>query len=379
MVMLRPRTDAVLLTGATGFVGTAVLVRLLEQTDREVVALIRADSREQAAGRLRAALEEVVAPEVAAAFAARCTAVPADLLRDDLGLGFGEREQLARRCDEIIHCAASVSFDLPLAQARAVNAAGAARIAELAERALARGDGLRRLVHVSTAYVAGDRDGVFGEDDVTMGLPFRNTYEQTKHEAEELLRAWSPALPLQIVRPSIVVGARSDGWTRSFNVLYWPLRMFAAGRLPVIPAVPDAPVDVVPVDYVVGAILGLTGAPPGTYHAVAGDHASTVREVIELAARRFGVPAPAVVAPALLHDALARPLSPPQRRALEQARLYFPYFALRVRFDDRWARGILAPRGIAAEPLAGYFDTLIDYAQRAAWGRPDLAPAVAAA
>jgi long-chain acyl-CoA synthetase len=379
MIMLCPRTDAVLLTGVTGFVGTSVLVRLLEETDREVVALIRADGREEAAARLRSALDEVVVPAVAEAFAARCTAVPADLLRDDLGLGFGEREELARRCDEIIHCAASVSFDLPLADARAVNTAGAARLAELAERALVRGDGLRRLVHVSTAYVAGDRAGVFGEDDITLGTPFRNTYEQTKHEAEELLRAWAPALPLQIVRPSIVVGARGTGWTRSFNVLYWPLRMFASGRLPVIPAVPDAPVDVVPVDYVVDTILGLAGAPPGTYHAVAGEHASTVREVIDMAARRFGIAAPAVVSPGLLDEALARPMTAPQRRALEQARLYFPYFALRVRFDDRWARGILAPQGMAAEPLDGYFDTLMDYAQRAAWGRPPLAPIVAAA
>jgi len=369
-VMPRPaRTDAVLLTGVTGFVGTAVLVRLLEETDREVVALIRAEDRAQAAARLYDALEEVVGADVAEVYAQRCTTVPADLLREDLGLRFAEREELALRCDEIVHCAASVSFDLPLAEARAVNTAGAARIAELAERALVRGAGLRRLVHVSTAYVAGVRDGVFGEDDVTNGPAFRNTYEQTKHEAEELLRAWSPALPLQIVRPSIVVGARGTGWTRSFNVLYWPLRMFASGRLPVIPAVPDAPVDVVPVDYVADTILGLAGAPPGTYHAVAGRHASTVREVIDLAARRFGIPAPAVVDPGLLDDALARPLTTRQRDALDRARLYFPYFALQVRFDDRWARAILAPRGIAAEPLDDYFDTLMDYAQRAAWGR----------
>jgi long-chain acyl-CoA synthetase len=261
-----------------------------------------------------------------------------------------------------------VSFDLPLDVARAVNAAGAARIAELANRVAERGDGLRRVVHVSTAYVAGDRAGTFGEDDVTRGVPFRNTYEQTKHEAEELLRAWQPALPLQIVRPSIVVGDRTTGWTRSFNVLYWPLKQFARGRLPVVPAVADAPVDVVGVDYVADAVLGLAGAPGGTYHAVAGEHASTVSEVIALAAERFGVPAPEIVDPRVIDEALARPLGEAQRRAMEQARIFFPYFRLGVRFDDRWARGILAPRGVAAEPLAAYFDTLIDYAQRAAWG-----------
>lgn len=371
--MLRSRTDAVLLTGATGFVGTAVLVGLLEQCDREVVALIRAADRAQATARLQDALEEVVDPTVAEAYLARCTAVPADLLDDGLGLSQREREQLAVRCDEIIHCAATVSFDLPLAQARAVNTRGAARLAVLAERTMQRGDGLRRMVHVSTAYVAGDRAGHFAEHDITASLPFRNTYEQAKHEAEELLRARSPALPLQIVRPSIVVGARATGWTRTFNVLYWPLRMFASGRLPMIPALAEAPVDVVPVDYVADTILGLATAGPGTYHAVAGDRASSVGEIIDLAARHFDAPAPGLVSPDLIEDALSGPLTGAQRQALEQARRYFPYFALRVRFDDRRARAHLRPQGIAVEPLAGYFGTLMEYAERTAWGR--LSPA----
>ena len=369
VVMLAPRTDAVLITGVTGFVGTAIMLRILERSDRPIVALVRATDREDATARVRAALADVV-PHAAAldAYMSRTRAVPADLLADGLGLRFGDREDITYHCDEILHCAASVSFDLPLDAARAVNASGAARVAELATRCAVRGAGLRRLVHVSTAYVAGDRDGVFGEDDVTLGHPFRNTYEQTKHEAEQLLRAWTPRLPLQIVRPSIVVGERTTGWTRSFNVLYWPLKMFARGRLPVVPARADAPVDVVPVDYVADVVLGLEGAPEGTYHAVAGRHASTVAEVIDLAAARFGVPAPAIVDPAVIDEALARPMSEPQRRTLEQARIFFPYFRLGVRFDDRWARTVLAPAGVATEPLAGYFDTLMDYAQGAAWG-----------
>jgi hypothetical protein len=144
--------------------------------------------------------------------------------------------------------------------------------------------------------------------------------------------------------------------------------MFARGRLPVVPAHADAPVDVVPVDYVADVVLGLAGAPEGTYHAVAGDNASTVAEVIDLAAARFGVPAPAIVDPGVLDDALARPMSEGQRRALEQARIFFPYFRLGVRFDDRWARSLLAPAGVTTDPLASYFGTLMDYAQRAAWG-----------
>ncbi|HWI72553.1 MAG TPA: hypothetical protein VNT55_11400, partial [Baekduia sp.] len=144
--------------------------------------------------------------------------------------------------------------------------------------------------------------------------------------------------------------------------------MFARGRLPVVPAHADAPVDVVPVDYVADVVLGLAGAPEGTYHAVAGRNASTVAEVIDLAAARFGVPAPAIVDPNVIDEALQRPMSEPARRALEQARIFFPYFRLGVTFDDRWARSILQPAGVATDPLPTYFDTLMDYAQLAAWG-----------
>jgi thioester reductase-like protein len=369
---VRRDPDAVLLSGATGFVGAAILARYLEQTDRHVVALVRARSASEARDRLRAVLHDLYEPGPADAYAHRCTAVAADLTRSGLGLGEADREDIAHAVDEIVHCAAAVAFDQPLADARAINVDGAARIAELAELCTRRARGLRRLAHVSTAYVAGEHDGVFAEDDPGAGRSFRNAYEQTKHEAEALLRSWPAPLPLQVVRPSIVVGDAATGWTRSFNVLYWPLKMFAKGRLPVIPATIDAPVDVVSVDYVADAILALGDAAPATYHLVAADQASTVGEVAMLAARRFELPEPDVVAPERLAAAFDAPLPEPQRRALEQARVYFPYFDLRVRFDDRRARSVLSPAGVRPTALSAYFDELMDYAERASWGRSPL-------
>src|SRR5213083_3733245 len=148
------QTDAVLLSGVTGFVGAAVMARYLERTERPLLALVRAGSAREADARVRAVLEELYEPDVAEAYAERCTAVAADLARPALGLGPADREDLARQVSEVVHCAASVSFDQPLTAARAVNVAGARRVAQIAELCGARGDGLRRLVHVSTAYVA---------------------------------------------------------------------------------------------------------------------------------------------------------------------------------------------------------------------------------
>src|SRR5205823_6206999 len=105
----------------------------------------------------------------------------------------------------IIHSAASVSFSLPLDESRAINVEGTRSILDLAELAQRRG-GLRRLSYVSTAYVAGDRRGVFGEDDLDLGQGFRNPYEQSKFEAEKLVRSRMDWVPTQVFRPSIVVG-----------------------------------------------------------------------------------------------------------------------------------------------------------------------------
>ena len=88
-------------------------------------------------------------------------------------------------------------------------------------------------MHVSTAYVAGDRVGVISEHDGDVGQTFRNTYEQTKLKAEQLVT--DSGLPAAIVRPSVIVGDSATGWTQAFNVIYWPLQAFARGLFPTVP------------------------------------------------------------------------------------------------------------------------------------------------
>ena len=153
--------------------------------------------------------------------------------------------------------------------------------------------GLRRYAHVSTAYVAGTHAGRFLESDHDVAQTFRNSYEQSKFEAERLVRD-AAGLPTMILRPSIVVGDRNSGWTSAFNVLYWPLRAFARGLYPAVPAVRSSPVDVVSIDYVADAIYELcqsSEAVGQTYHLTAGPQASSVGELVDLASRYFKRPA----------------------------------------------------------------------------------------
>jgi thioester reductase-like protein len=336
---------AVLLTGATGFVGNEILARFLDRGERSVYALVRAKDDHAAAARLPAH--------------ARLHAVAGDIERPGLGLAGSTADWLAEEVTTVVHCAASVSFELPLGESRRINVDGTRHVLEFAERC----ERLERMSYISTAYVAGEPRRVFREDQLDVGQSFRNPYEQSKFEAELMVRkrAESAGLPLQVLRPSIVVGDSRTGRTASFNVLYGPLKALARDSLPAIPARRSSPVDIVPVDYVADRAYELASAgPEGTFHVVAGRNATTVGRLMELASEHLERPAPVALPPRLY----GRVLHPWLRRRNAGARrmeVYFPYFSMRVRFDDRR----LGP----GPPVEGYFHRLIEFAQAARWGR----------
>ncbi|HXQ60291.1 MAG TPA: HAD-IB family hydrolase [Acidimicrobiales bacterium] len=164
----------ILVTGATGFLGTAVVERLLRAVpDCDVAVLVRPTRRMSAAARtgreiVRNDCFDRLRAEWGDAFAdrieGRLVAVTGDVSRDGLGLDDASRQVLAS-CDTVIHSAATVSFDAPLDTAVEVNLLGPSRVAAaIAEVAEAR----RRefpdrppthLVTVSTAYVASTHQG----------------------------------------------------------------------------------------------------------------------------------------------------------------------------------------------------------------------------
>jgi thioester reductase-like protein len=334
---------AVLLTGATGFVGREILARFLERDGCHVFALVRAENDDEAAGRLPAH--------------ERLTVVAGDIEQRNLGLANGSSERLSSEVTTVLHCAASVSFDMPLEESRRVNVEGTRRMLDFA-RSCKR---LERFSYVSTAYVAGEPGGLFREDELAVGQSFRNPYERSKFEAELALRSEGADLPLQILRPSIVVGDSGTGRTSSFNVLYGPLKAFARGAVPAIPARRDAPVDIVPVDYVADRVHELaTQGPDGTFHLVAGRNATTVGRLLEMSSKELGRAQPTVLSPRL-YRSWVHPWLRWKHRGLRRMEVYFPYFAMRVRFDDR--RLGPGPR------VEGYFHRLVRYAQAAGWGR----------
>lgn len=164
-------SSTLLLTGASGFVGKAVLSALLMGTERvRLLVLLRAADRRDARRRL---VEEVLASEPFRAIpgpllermldAGELEAVAGDLRED--GLGRGAAEKLGDVAT-VIHCAASVSFEEPLDSAMEINGLGPLRLLG----AIREAGGDPHFVHVSTAYTADCRVPRVAEDDVHPGL-----------------------------------------------------------------------------------------------------------------------------------------------------------------------------------------------------------------
>lgn len=334
-------------TGSTGFLGTALVERLLRCVpDVELVLLVRPGRRgarqrvdrdllrNDAFDRLRTDIGKAAFEEIAAT---RVHAVAGDVSVDGLGLDEAGRVLLAT-CDIVIHSAAAVSFDSPLDQAVEINLLGPVRIA----RTLRELQVTPHLVAVSTCYIAGSRRGAAPEQAVDQSpffveidwrtevdaarrarldvetqsrgpdrlagfradarrelgaagtpalaakteqirqrwvddqmavhgrarassLGFPDAYAFTKSLGEKALIEEHGDIPVSVVRPSIIESALAEpfpGWIRGFAMAEPVIISYAKGMLKEFPGVPEGIIDVIPVDLVVAAILGVAARGP---------------------------------------------------------------------------------------------------------------------
>ncbi|MBE3064388.1 MAG: SDR family oxidoreductase, partial [Spirochaetes bacterium] len=293
----------ILLTGATGFLGSQIARLLLKETDHGIAVLVRGRDEQDVKRRLERLWSDW--PETAEAIGCRVRVIKGDLSLPRMGLDEPSYKVLVREVTHVIHAAAELELDGSVEELRRINVHGTGCLLELARAAHA-DHGLARFAHVSTAYVAGGRTGEVAEEDLSDAHGFSNAYEQTKYEGERLVRSAMTDFPVSIFRPGMVVGDSLTGEIRSFNTVYVPLRLYLAGRLKLIPARPDMPLNLVPVDYVAGAIARLAFDPRAvglTFHlTVSAEHLPTAGDLLE-AARSWaashlgGAPAPARFVP----------------------------------------------------------------------------------
>ncbi|MDT5041694.1 MAG: hypothetical protein QOE51_2679 [Actinoplanes sp.] len=270
------RSGAHLVTGATGFVGRALVLELLDRTESDVVCLVR--NAGEASQRLHTSLLEAADAYgadtwVRSAIKTRCHAIPGDLSQDLNAI----TDPWFGHIDQVWHCAASLHYlerDRPLIES--VNVDGTVRMVHLAAELGAEG-----FHFVSTAFVVGKADGDIAEEAVATAT-LNNVYEESKLRAEHaVLDLAATGLRVTILRPGTVVGHSAtyavsgtlsgvyglarvlQRYDRRVNLPPGPVRIVGSSA---------ATIDLVPIDRVAreAVACGLRGEHRGIYHLTSG-------------------------------------------------------------------------------------------------------------
>ena len=264
------------MTGVTGLLGTEVVSQLLAMTDCCIRVLVRASSQADAVHRLQALWWED--ETLSSAIGQRIIPVVGDITKERLGLGYDEWKSVVCDTTHVIHCAAETGVLKSKDELWEINVEGTRRVVRLAEEIKS----LHRFTYVSTAYVAGTQSGLIRED-APLPLQFYSLYEQSKAEAEKIVRA--SVLPLTICRPGMIVGNTRTGRARNFNTVYYVLKLVLQGKIRCFPVQPTQTVNVIPVDYVAHQVATLTLHPQAlgkTFHLTApAAQLPQVKELVE--------------------------------------------------------------------------------------------------
>ena len=339
-----------LVTGFPGFIGRRLVRRLLDRDpDARVTALVEPRMADAARA-------------LAADAGERLEIVTGDIARRRLDLGDDDWNRLTGSVTHVFHLAAIYDLAVPEELAQRVNVDGTGNVLELCAAC----ERFERQAYISTAYVAGLRTGVVYEHELVMGQSFKNHYEKTKFQAEVWVRDEMHRIPTTILRPAIVVGDSTTGETEKFDGPYYILRAISQAARLGQPAVQmgasDAPFNVVPVDYVVAAIVAAAFDPAtegATLHLV-DPEPLTARELVSTLSREYAGREPrGRIAPKLVEVALR--VGKVQEAMGGTPRESIVYLNHRVRFDTRQAVDLLAPHGLTPPRFEEYAANMVRF------------------
>lgn len=256
----------VLLTGATGFLGTHLLRALLGDPALHVRCLVRADGRHPPQARLRDTLARHHLWE--ASFAGRIDIVPGDLACPRLGLSSKAFGALASTVDAIYHCGAVVNWAAPYLALRPVNVVGTRELLRLACLDYAKPFHFVSSVAVCHAF-PGPRDVSETQDMLPHLGGLHLGYAQSKCVAESLVRqAGARGLPVTIYRPGLIGGDTNSGHSNPDDLVSRLTRAcIEMGTAPDL----DVELDCCPVDFVAEAVARLSrqsAGGPRVFHLV---------------------------------------------------------------------------------------------------------------
>ena len=338
-----------IVTGANGFIGSRIVLRLLEQ-GWMVHAIGRGKGGLAWGERLAEALCAIPDEPLGRSIFSRLVCSETNLNLPDLGLSAQTRRQLLESSPLLIHVAGDTRFTPsdPGSQRR-VNVDATLNVL----RTL--GQPLSTAVHVSTAYVAGDRPGPVMETDFDLGQDFRNHYEQSKLDAELAARDLCAQLqiPLVIVRPSIVINDTQTGRSSTFTHLNALIEVInriqehygltdgaVVSKVIRLLVDPGARPNMIPVDPMVDALLKIAQDPraPGKAYHLCHPMPQSNSEIVDMLAEAIGIKGKLTLS---YVSGLTEPVSHTEKMIVRSLRVYLPYMNGHSHFDLSHTRALV--------------------------------------
>ncbi|HSW43993.1 MAG TPA: SDR family oxidoreductase [Phycisphaerae bacterium] len=347
----------ILITGVTGLIGGELVRRLASCGVGKVYCLIRPTAHANAADRLierfRRGRERELPREANAV-----EAVPGDVTAPRFGMSDADARRVADSVDLVIHCASELSF-IRDASCRQTNIAGMHNLINLVQECR-RAPGL---VHISTATVCGDtRHRTWKETDATHHADeHHNEYTRTKAAAERVLR--DSGLPALVIRPSIVLSAElpSENFAKA---ILWFLPLL--NEFEAVPIDPASRVDVVPVSFVVDAMIRLLERPSpryDCYHVSAGPqqvmrcgHVARFLDEFHERANPLQLIRPEEWTPGIHRRYVQSAL---QRKCFATIRHYLPFLNMDVAYDNSRLREELGDEAARIPHVTDYLAGLL--------------------
>ncbi len=233
----------ILVTGATGYIGSRIVHSLLQQSDVEIHLVVRPTPGQDRTSALSAKWPQT-------------NIVKHILPLTDLA------ELRLIDLTQIIHIAAATRFNISEEEALQSNIRPMQALVRLAQK----NNSLQQFIFASTVYSSGKEKGTIKEE-ALVPAAFANFYESSKWECENLLMKSN--LNWQIQRIATVIADSPNGNVGQLNAVHNTLKLFYYGLISIIPGIAETPIYLVNGDFVVQSMLQLMSkAPNGKFYHI---------------------------------------------------------------------------------------------------------------